>query len=89
MGETLSCFKKDFNTIISIYNFLSELNNIFHVKGLIRITFNFKLKTIGERPNKKNIESLDLTRKVNLLRLWRGKGWICLIRLVFDKYIKL
>jgi hypothetical protein len=26
---------------------------------------------IGERPNKKNIESLDLTRKVNLLRLCR------------------
>ena len=23
--------------------------------------------TIGERPNKKNIESLDLTQKVNLL----------------------
>ena len=29
--------------------------------------------TIGERPNKKNIESLDLTRKGNLLWLWRGK----------------
>ena len=27
---------------------------------------------IGERPNKKNIESLNLTRKLNLLRLWRG-----------------
>ena len=26
------------------------------------------LLTIGERPNKKNIESLDLTRNVNLLR---------------------
>ena len=25
--------------------------------------------TTGERPNKKNIESLDLTQKVNLLRL--------------------
>ena len=25
---------------------------------------------IGERPNKKIIESLDLTRKVNNLRLW-------------------
>ena len=25
--------------------------------------------TIGERPNKKNIESLNLTRKVNILRL--------------------
>ena len=30
--------------------------------------------TIGGRPNKKNIESLDLTRKVNFLRLWRGKN---------------
>ena len=28
---------------------------------------------IGERPNKKNIESFNLKRKVNLLRLWRGK----------------
>ena len=26
-----------------------------------------KLLTIGERPNKKNIKSVDLTRKVNLL----------------------
>ena len=25
--------------------------------------------TTGERPNKKNIESLDLTKKVNFLRL--------------------
>ena len=25
--------------------------------------------TIGERPSKKNIESIDLTRKVNILRL--------------------
>ena len=25
--------------------------------------------TTGERPNTKNIESVDLTRKVNLLRL--------------------
>ena len=25
--------------------------------------------TIGERPNKKNIESLNLTQKVNILRL--------------------
>ena len=25
--------------------------------------------TIGERPNKKNIESINIVRKVNLLRL--------------------
>ena len=30
--------------------------------------------TIGVRPNKKNIESLNLTRKKNLLRLWCGKN---------------
>ena len=29
---------------------------------------------IGERRNNKNIESLDLTRKVNLLRLLRGNN---------------
>ena len=28
---------------------------------------------IGERPNKKNIESFNLTQKVNIFRLWRGK----------------
>ena len=27
------------------------------------------LLTIGERPNKKDIESLDFTQKVNLLKL--------------------
>ena len=31
--------------------------------------------TIGERPNTKNIESLDLTQKVNILRLWRGNSY--------------
>ena len=28
---------------------------------------------IGERPNKKNIESLNLKQKVNILGLWLGK----------------
>ena len=39
--------------------------------------------TRGDRPKKKNIESLKLTQKVNLLRLWGGNkltlvspGWI-------------
>ena len=36
--------------------------------------------TIGERPKKKNIESLDLTRKVKLLRLWRGKCILSIVR---------
>ena len=34
--------------------FLNEFNKIFHVKGLNQLT-------IGKRPKKKNIESLDLT----------------------------
>ena len=38
---------KDFNIIISffksLYNFLIELNNIFHVKGFLRFTFDVKL----------------------------------------------
>ena len=44
---TLTYFKSDFNVIISFFkylnNFKSELNNIFHVKGLIRFTFDVKL----------------------------------------------
>ena len=32
--------------------------------------------TIGERPNKKHIESLNLTSKVNILRLSRGKYYL-------------
>ena len=56
----------------SLYKFLSELNNIFHVKGEKRFFFCQINLTIGERPNKKDIESLHLTRiniKVNILRL--------------------
>ena len=46
-GATLSCFKYVFYVKISffksLYNFLSELNNIFHLKVLIRFTFYVKL----------------------------------------------
>ena len=46
-GKQPYCFKCDFNIIISffksLYNFPSELNNIFHMKGLIRFTFYVKL----------------------------------------------
>ena len=43
---------------------------------LKKICFSCQINlTIGERPNKKNIESLDLTRKINLLRLLRGKSY--------------
>ena len=31
--------------------------------------------TIGETPNKKNIESLNLAKNVNFLSPWRGKGF--------------
>ena len=41
--------------------FLIQLNNIFHAKDLKR--FNFYVKLIDD---KKNIESADLTQKVNL-----------------------
>ena len=61
--------------------FLSELNNIFHVKGLKRLTFCVKL--INDRRKKKNIELLDLIRKVNLLRLWRGNGGFSAIGFIF------
>ena len=44
---------------------------------LKKICFSCQINlTIGERPNKKNIESLNLTRKVNLLRLRRGNIYI-------------
>ena len=54
---------------MSLYNFLSELNNIFHMKGLIRLNFWSNYLTIRERSDNKNIESLNLTQKVNLLWL--------------------
>ena len=43
---------------------------------LKKIRFSCQINlTIGERPNMKNIEPLNLTRKVNLLRLLR-ENWI-------------
>ena len=42
------------------------------MEGLIRfIFFMSNILTIGERPNKQNIESLDLTQKVNLSGILR------------------
>ena len=41
--------------------------------------------TIEEKPNKKSIESLDLTQNVNLLRLWRGKLFLA-TRIKFTKH---
>ena len=45
--------------------------------------------TTGDRPNKKNIELLDLTQKVILLSLWRGKKHFFSFDInikVWDKY---
>ena len=50
---------------------------------------------IGERPNKKNIESLNLTQKVNILRHWCGTNRIEIINIndnfshIFHNYLKL
>ena len=41
---------------------------------------------IGEWPNKKNIESLNLTQKVNIFRLWRGKSFYRLSTKLKQKY---
>ena len=46
--------------------FKVSLNNIFQVKDFKRFTFNVKLFDDRRNTNKKNIESLDLTREVNL-----------------------
>ena len=67
MGGNIILFELKFQRYNHIFQislqFLSELNNIFHIKGLK------DLLMIGERPNKKNIESLNLRRKVNIFRL--------------------
>ena len=44
--------------------------SLFRLKIVVYMSNQFM---IGESPNKKNKKSLDLTRKVNILRLWRGK----------------
>ena len=49
-------------SIIFQHSILSKFNNIFHVKGLKKINYLCQINmTIGERPIKKNVESLDLT----------------------------
>ena len=64
LGGNIVMFKNRFQSnylfFKSFYNFLSELNNIFHVKGLKDLHLMSNQLTIGERPNKKNIESLNL-----------------------------
>ena len=40
--------------------------------------------TIGERPNNKNIETLNLTQKVRFLRLWCGKTFFPHLTLIIN-----
>ena len=66
-----------FNVIISFICILTIskwIKQYFPRKMLKKICFScqINLTSIGERLNKKNIESLNLTWKVNLLRLWHG-----------------
>ena len=44
--------------------FLSELNNIFHVIGSKIVTFNVKLIDDRRKTKQENIESLNLIQKV-------------------------
>ena len=54
-----STLKSNWNKIImSLYNFLSEINNIFHVKGLIIFTFYVKLIDDRRKTEQENIKSL-------------------------------
>ena len=58
---------------MSLYN-IKWIKQYFEHKRLKKIYISCLINmTIGERPNKKNIKSLNLTRKVNILRLWREK----------------
>ena len=53
--------------IITIFKWIKEY---FQGKMIKKICFSSQINlAIGERPNKKNIESLNLTRKVKLVRL--------------------
>ena len=69
-------FELDFDVkfpLLGLLLFLSELNNIFHVKLKI-FTFHVKLMwQLDKDLTRKNIETLNLTQKVNILRLRRGK----------------
>ena len=62
-------FDVKFPLLCLFYNFLCELNNIFHVKGFIRFTFDVKLIDDRRKIKQENIESLNLTQKVTFFRL--------------------
>ena len=57
------------------FNFLDLFTKSKWIKQYFPLYFLLlmsNLLMIGERPNNRNIESLDLKQKVNLLRLWRA-----------------
>ena len=56
------------------------------MKGLLRLTFNVKLNYDRRKIKQENIESFDLTRKVNLLRFSHGKNqnWFYTIIIMFN-----
>ena len=69
----ISALKFHFLGLFTIYK---RIKQYFPCKRLKKIYFSCHINlTIGERPNKKNIESLYLTWKINILRLWREKGF--------------
>ena len=51
MGDNVSVLNIIVTFIKSLYNILSELNNIFHMKGVIRFSSYVKLK-IGKNRQK-------------------------------------
>ena len=77
-----SCVGVGGNIIISflgIFTISKWIKQYFPRKMLKKICFSCQIHlTIGERPNKKYIDSLILTRKVNILRLWRGNFFFVL-----------
>ena len=54
---------------------ISKLIKQYIPRKMIKmIGFSWQINlTIGKRPKKKNIETFNLTRKLNFLMLWRGK----------------
>ena len=70
--------------LLGLFTISKWIKQYFQPKMLKKICFSCQINlTIGERPNKKNIESLNLTRKENLLRLWRGIFFLGKINKVF------
>ena len=72
-GATLSCLNKIstlYLNFLGIFTIFKRIKQYFPNKRLEKIYFPCQINLpIGVRPNKKNIEALNLTRKVNIWRL--------------------